>query len=269
MAFLKIQELRGQPNGEEALNVIFSDEAERTKYDAIVALQESGVVGSMFEANKFMNQPKTPWAFDGKREEQKYNKTFEGIPVNIANRGRKTYTALRARGVGHDVAMGAVEKAIEAKDNVGGIEIYGSKQPFSNSEAVKSSIGTHIDAMTKPYGEEITHSFDMWSNSIVSTNEFGVIINTSNRDELINLATTKEAFDRDAKEHNIRRAFARGGDTFNTQVQKFVRLKGKSIDGSGETPAYYETPDKVYNFFMNTYTIGKGVRKDGTRITGE
>jgi len=88
-AFMKIQNLRNQPNGEEALNVLFSKEDERNKYDAIVAVQEAGIVGSMAEAKKFMNQPTVDWKFKNRSEEGGYNDTFSDLPVNIANRGRE------------------------------------------------------------------------------------------------------------------------------------------------------------------------------------
>jgi hypothetical protein len=148
----------------------------------------------------------------------------------------------------------AAEKSIEAKADVGGVTIHGSNQPFDNSETVKSSIGTHLNAMTAPFGEEITHHYDMWNNNIVSTNEFGVIISTSNRDELVDLATSVEAFKRDVDEHYIREGAGRAGDAFNSMFQEFVRVQAP--EGTSITSGFVRTSatgDPLWDALTSTY----------------
>ena len=265
-SFMKIQNLRKQPNGEEALNVIFTKEDERNKYDAIVAVQEAGIVGSMFEANKFMNQPTVPWKFDGRKEEGKYNDTFNELPTAIGNRGRNVYKTLRAHGVDHATALEAGEKSVEAKTDVGGIDIYGTNNLIQGGAKVQRTVGTHLKLMTEPFGTEVVHNYDMWSDTVVSTNEYGIIVNTTSKSELLELATTKEAFERDAKEHKYAEAWEGAMDSFNTTLQtKVLRTPAERLVGG---PTHWNTPDKLMNAFMNTYTFGKGVRKDGNEFTG-
>lgn len=265
-SFAKVQRLRGQPNGEEALNIIFQNEGERNKYDALVAIQESGIVGSMYEANKFINQPTVDWKFDGKREEQKYNNEFKDLPVTIGNRGREVYKLLRSHGVDHSTALDAGKKSVSSKTTVGDLDVYGTNQLVDGGPKVQRSVGTHLNNMTKDFGTEITHSYDMWSDSVVSYNEYGMIINTVNKNELTNLATTQEAFTRDAEAHYISEAWGKAMDNVNYTLQ--TRVLRTPVREKG-APTYWNTPDKVMNAFMNTYTFGKGVRKDGPEFTGE
>jgi hypothetical protein len=113
----------------------------------------------------------------------------------------------------------------------------------------------------------------MWSNTIVSTNEYGVIVNTSNREELVGLSTTVAAFKRDAYEHRVRRGFEKIGDDFNSQVQKFVRLKGKSIVGAGDAINDPTQADTLWNTLTKSYGpssyAARKAKEDEARINRE